>query len=151
MNRLTFDEILALLDNRPEVTRTYQVPSGSIARLPLDEACEMRELTESETVEVAEYLEVRPTELRGPLKVFEVACPYCSRHITFLDFVKTAVDLGAHGKDGLRAVLTGRSGEWLTIRGCDGGRPMSCAQCGENVPRTRGCYSEYSSSDYAYA
>ncbi len=112
----------------------------------------MREMDEAETLKLAEYLEVPAQDLRGPLKVVDVRCPSCTRRLSFLDFAKTAVELGAHGKEDLRHVLTGKSGEWITIRGRDGGRPVNCAQCGHDVPRPMaGCYSEYSSSDYAYA
>ncbi|MFF6804020.1 hypothetical protein [Streptomyces sp. NPDC012616] len=150
--QLTFDEVLGYLKDRPDVTRTYQVPRGSISRLACDEAAGMREMDEAETSQLADYLDVPAKDLRGPLKVVDVRCSYCTHHLSFLDFAKTAVESGAHGKEGLRQVLTGKSGEWITIRGRDGGRPVSCAQCGNDVPRPMaGCYSEYSSSDYAYA
>ncbi|MET9886488.1 hypothetical protein ABZZ20_25790 [Streptomyces sp. NPDC006430] len=151
--QLTLDEVLEHLKNRPETTHTYRVPVGLIAALPLTEAPGMRVLDEAETQELAHYLGTPASSLKGPLKVLDSRCSECSRRITFLDFAKTAVDLGFHPKDGLRDVLTGKGGEWITIRGRDGGRPVNCAQCGNDVPRLRmnGSYSEYSSSSYAYA
>lgn len=151
--QLTLDEVLEFIETRPEKTRTYQVPDGVIAALPLTEAPYMRTMDEAETQELAEYLETPAASLKGPLKVFEAKCSSCGRRITFLDFAKTAVELGQHPKEGLRDVLTGNGGEWITIRGRDGGRPVNCAQCGHDVPRLKinGSYSEYSSNSYAYA
>ncbi|MFK0050506.1 hypothetical protein ACIQU4_41690 [Streptomyces sp. NPDC090741] len=113
----------------------------------------MRVLDEAETQELAAYLDTPAASLKGPLRVFEATCSSCGRRITFLDFVKTAVELGQHSKGGLRDVLTGKGGEWITVRGRDGGRPVSCAGCGHDVPRLQknGSNSGYSSSSYAYA
>ncbi|MFE2547351.1 hypothetical protein ACFXGI_02125 [Streptomyces sp. NPDC059355] len=151
--QLTLDQVLEYIENRPDTTRTYQVPQGVIAALPLTEPPHMRLLDASEIQELADYLDTSPSSLKGPFKVFDATCSSCARRITFLDFAKTAVDLGMHAKEALRDVLTGKNGEWITIRGRDGGRPVACAQCGHDVPRLKmnGSYSEYSSSSYAYA
>ncbi len=77
-------------------------------------------------------------------------CPRCGRRTTFLDFVKTAVTDGAHELSRLSDILTGRAGNWLTIRGRDGGRAVRCADCDQALLMP-GTYSEYSSSSYAYA
>jgi hypothetical protein len=151
MKRLTLDEVLGTLEDRPDTTQTYRVPSGTISKLPSDETPEMRSLADREVTELAAYLEVSATELRGPFKVVDIKCPSCSRLITFLDFARTAVEFGAHGKEELRSVLTGKNGEWITVRGRDGGRPVHCAQCGNAIPRKDVPYSEYQSRDYAYA
>ncbi|MFD9354651.1 hypothetical protein [Streptomyces sp. NPDC060031] len=151
--QLTLDEVLDHLKNRPATTSTYRVAEGVIDALPLTEAPHMRVMNDAETQELADYLGTPASSLQGTLKVFDAQCSSCERRVTFLDFAKSAVDLGRHSKDGLRDVLTGRNGAWLTIRGRDGGRPVHCAQCGSDVPRVKmnGSYSEYSSSSYAYA
>lgn len=143
------DEIGRLLRDRPSETRTYQVTSDLAGRIPLD-ATGLRRMNEAELSELAEYLDVKVDQLRGPFRVVEAACPRCDRRVTFLDFVKTAIDSGAHDRAQLAEVVTGRGGTWITIRGRDGGRPVSCANCGQSL-RMPGDYSEYSSSSYAYA
>jgi uncharacterized C2H2 Zn-finger protein len=143
------DEIKRLLQNRPEYTQTYQVSEDVAARIPLD-AIGLRRMDESELRELADYLEVEVDYLRGPFRVIEGECPRCGRHITFLDFVKTAVDEGVHDRSELRTVLTGEAGNWITVRGRDGGRPVRCSRCQQTL-RMLGEYSEYSSSNYAYA
>ncbi|MFD5890558.1 hypothetical protein ACFWHQ_31930 [Streptomyces sp. NPDC060334] len=151
---LTYEEALRLLADRPETTRTYQVPADLLERLSLDPAPDMRAMDEEETQELADYLEVSAAAIKGPLKVVDTQCAYCGRVVTFLDFVKTAVDGGQHDPVQLREVLTGHNGAWITIRGRDGGRPAHCARCGRTVAMRKkngGGYSEYSSSSYAYA
>lgn len=144
------DEIRRLLADRPATTRTYQVARELIGRLPLDTRRELREMDDAETLELADYLEVAVEKLDGPFRVVDSHCPSCERHITFLDFAKTATKDGPHQVAQLRDVLSGRGGAWITIRGRDGGRPVTCAGCGHSM-RSRGGYSEYSSSSYAYA
>jgi hypothetical protein len=143
------EEIRQLLKDRPEQTQTYEV-TGELARqVPLD-AVGLRRMDESELGELAEYLEVEVEYLRGPFRVIDAECPRCGRRITFLDFVKTAVDKGVHDRIQLRGILTGAAGNWLTIRGRDGGRPVSCVRCQQALRMSNG-YSEYTSSNYAYA
>ena len=55
-------------------------------------------MDESEERELAECLEVEVEYLRGPFRVIDAECPRCGRRITFLDFVKTAVDKGVHDR-----------------------------------------------------
>jgi hypothetical protein len=143
-------EVRRLLEQRPKTTQTYRVPPEVVGRVPIDKKVRLRSLEDDEIKELAEYLEVGVEELDGPFSVVEASCPNCSRQITFLDFVQTAVDKGVHERAELREILTGRAGAWITIRGRDGGRPVSCAGCGATA-RMPNAYSEYSSSSYAYA
>ena len=110
----------------------------------------LRRMDETELRELAEYLDVDVERLHGPFRVVDAECLRCGRRITFLDFVKTAVEQGVHDQSQLRAILTGEAGNWITVRGQDGGRPVACANC-EQLLRMPGDYSEYSSSSYAYA
>ena len=142
-------EILELLDDRPEVTRTYRVLPEVLGRIPLDEM-RLRTMTDSEVHELAEYLKVDVDELRVPFRVVRARCDSCERRITFLDFVHTAVKQGMHSVDQLRDILTGRAGAFITVRGRDGGREVICFSCGAGGLVTSG-YSEYSNSQYAYA
>ncbi|MGW2997374.1 hypothetical protein ACWDA9_38805, partial [Streptomyces sp. NPDC001193] len=91
--QLTLDEVLEYVKNRPETTRTYQVPQGVIAALPLAEPPHMRLLSASEIQELADYLDTSPSSLKGPFKVFDATCSSCGRHITFLDFANRGWDL----------------------------------------------------------
>jgi hypothetical protein len=143
------EEIRRLLQDRPEYTQTYQVSGDLAARIPLD-AIGLRRMDESEVRELADYLEVEVDYLRGPFRVMDADCPSCGRRITFLDFVQTAVDEGVHDRSELRTILTGEAGNWITVRGRDGGRPVRCSRCQQTL-RMPGEYSEYSSSNYAYA
>lgn len=143
------DEITQLLQDRPEKTQTYQVSADVAGRVPLD-SVGLRQMDDAEVRELAEYLEVDVDSLRGPFRVIDADCPQCGRRTTFLDFVKTAVADGAHDRERLSAVLTGQAGNWITVRGRDGGRPVRCAGCAQAL-RMPGAYSEYSSSSYAYA
>jgi hypothetical protein len=144
------DEVRRLLEKRPHRTRTYRVSAELLRGVRLDSDRELRELSDTEVQEVADFLEVDRGELQGPFKVVDATCPSCERRLGFLDFVRTAVQTEAHDRDRLREVLTGRAGYWLTIRGLDGGRPVLCVACGQ-VARLPTGYSEYSSSSYAYA
>lgn len=146
----TADDVRELLYERPARTRTYRVDRETLRALPSDDPPEMRTMDDTEVAELAEHLGVRTDDLDGPFRVVELRCPECDRHTTFLDFVATAEQHGAHELVQLRGVLTGRAGAWLTIRGRDGGRPVDCLGCGTTL-RPREGYSEYSSSSYAYA
>jgi 1-acyl-sn-glycerol-3-phosphate acyltransferase len=143
------DEVRGLFENRPEKTQTHPVERDLLSRLPVDAKVELRALSGDEVRELADYLEVDAAELDGPFRVVDAKCDNCGRQIGFVDFVSTAVDEGAHEKDQLRDVLTGQAGAWLTIRGLDGGRPVTCVACGA-VARVSE-YSEYSGGSYAYA
>ena len=143
------EEITRLLKDRPEQTQTYEVTGELAGQVPLD-AVGLRLMDESELRELAEYLGVEVEYLRGPFRVIDAECPRCGRRVTFLDFVKTAVDEGVHDRTELGAILTGEARNWITIRGRDGGRPVSCARCQQALRMFNG-YSEYSSSNYAYA
>jgi uncharacterized C2H2 Zn-finger protein len=142
-------DVRRLLQKRPEKTQTYRVPAEVLRRVPLDTTVPLRSMTDAEMQELAEYLGVGAEQLHGPLRVVEARCPRCQRLITFLDFVQTAVESRVHERAQLRDVLTGRAGAWITVRGRDGGRPVTCANCGEMARMP--AYSEYSSSSYAYA
>lgn len=143
------EEISRFLQDRPERTQTYRVPTELANRIPLD-AIGLRRMDYAEVGELAQYLDADIDDLRGPFRVVDAECPRCGRQITFLDFVKTAVEECVHDRSQLRAILTGETGNWITIRGRDGGRLVRCAQCRQTL-RMPGDYSEYSSSSYAYA
>lgn len=147
---LSEKDVRRLLDDRPEQTQTHPVSRDVIGRVPLDTRTELRTMDDDETQQLAEFLEVDVSELDGPFRVVDAKCVNCDRQITFLDFVKTAVDEGAHEREQLVEILTGRGGAWITIRGLDGGRPVVCSGCGQPGRLSEG-YSEYSSSSYAYA
>lgn len=154
--KLSYDDVVQMLRERPEQTRTYEVEAGVIERLPLDTPTSLRPMSEDEVQELADYLEVASATLRGPFNVVDHQCSRCGRTTTFLDFVKTAIDARQHGRDELRSVLTDAKGAWITVRGRDGGRPVLCANCGNALPLGflnggGGEYSEYSSGSYAYA
>ncbi|MEV3929673.1 MULTISPECIES: hypothetical protein [unclassified Streptomyces] len=153
--KLSYDEVVRMLRDRPEKTRTYEVESGVIERLPTDTPACLRPMNEDEVRELADYLQVSPSALRGPFHVVDHTCSSCARTTTFLDFVKTAVDAQVHGRDTLRSVLTDAEASWVTVRGRDGGRPVMCADCGDVLLGALKCgggeYSEYSSATYAYA
>ncbi|MEW1693094.1 hypothetical protein ACIQOF_33570 [Streptomyces sp. NPDC091265] len=153
--KLSYDEVVQMLRDRPEQTRTYEVESGVIERLPSDTPACLRPMNEDEVGELANYLEVPPSALRGPFQVVDHTCSSCARTTTFLDFVKTAVDAQLHSRDTLRSVLTDAEASWVTVRGRDGGRPVVCASCGDTLlgalKSGGGEYSEYSSGTYAYA
>jgi hypothetical protein len=149
VNVKTAEEIQRLLDDRPERTQTYRVEANLVSRVS-DSRAELRTMDDAETSELADYLEVAVENLKGPLRVVDARCTHCQRRITFLDFVQTAVRSGHHDRAELRAVLTGKAGAWITIRGRDGGRAVTCFRCGQ-LARTPSEYSEYSNPNYAYA
>jgi hypothetical protein len=146
---LTLSEVQRLLEKRPKKTRTYRVQASVLKKIASDSQLELRSMGAAEEKELAAYLDVGTKALKGPFRVVGASCPYCDRHVTFLDFVKTGVEDGPHDKAQLKAVLTGRAGAWLTIRGQDEGRPLRCAVCTRIIKMA--AYSEYSSASYAYA
>lgn len=147
---LNQDDVRTLLADRPAETKTHRVPPGVLKKIQLDSSDHLRTMDHEEVVELAEYLGEPAESLQGPFLVVDMRCQECDRHLTFLDFAKTAVEQGAHDHAQLREVLAGRQGAWLTIRGRDGGRPVTCSSCSTTL-RMRPGYSEYSSSSYAYA
>ncbi|MFE4693320.1 hypothetical protein ACFRH6_25155 [Streptomyces sp. NPDC056749] len=153
--KLSYDEVVHMLRDRPEQTRTYEVEPGVIERLPSDTPTCLRSMNEDEVRELASYLQVSPSALHGPFHVVDHTCSSCARTTTFLDFVKTAVDAQRHSRDTLRSVLTDAETSWVTVRGRDGGRAVICANCGNTLLGALKCgggeYSEYSSGTYAYA
>lgn len=151
MQDLTSQEELAqLLRNRPSETHTYQLSRGVVVDRSAD-AGPLRLMTTGELEELANYLKVSPAQLQGEFLVADTSCDKCKRRLTILDFVKTAVDKGHHGLAELAGVLSGVGGDWVTVRGKDGGRPVDCAGCGESITSLRSSYSEYSGGGYAYA
>ena len=147
---LSEEDVRRLLDDRPDKTQTHPVSREVLERVPLDTKTELRTVDDDETKQLAEYLEVEVSDLDGPFRVVEAKCVNCDRQLAFLDFVKTAVDEGAHDREQLVEILTGRGGAWIPIRGRDGGRAVICIGCGQPGRLSEG-YSEYSSSSYAYA
>ncbi len=93
------------MKKRPRETHTYEVSREVLERIPFDAKEPLRVMDEAEAEELARYLEVDAAQLAGPFSVVEATCPECSRRITFLDFVKTAVDGGHHERNRLRDVL----------------------------------------------
>lgn len=143
-------EILALLAERPERTRTFQVSAGLLKTLPVDSDANLRRMSEDEVQELGEYLGVATTALRDPFLIGRApACGTCGRVLTFLDFVKTSVDLGSHSRRAFAQVLTGEGGEWITIQGRDGGRRVNCAGCGNQRPTEEQYW--YGIETYRYA
>jgi hypothetical protein len=131
----SLEELEALLDDRPEVTRTYQVDPSIAAEMleairSLDSGVKVRQMTAPEVAELAQYLSISVEEFSGPLTVSDIGCSGCGRRFTILDIAKTAVDDGLHAKALLAAVLTGKAGTWVTVRGKDGGRYANCSACG---------------------
>jgi hypothetical protein len=127
------NELLELLGAHPLHTHTYELEIETLERLPPQPELSLRQMTTAEIAELATYLAVPPDSLNGPLEVTEMACAECGRHTTFLDFAKSAVDLGAHSRGSLADVLTSRNRAWITIVGSDGGRDISCANCGKSL------------------
>src|SRR4051794_5318009 len=117
-------ELHELLADRPGQTHTYRVTEDVFASLSDDTAGDLRTMDDAEVAELARYLGVEPGELSGDFRVVEVSCQSCSRTLTVLDFAKTAVDDDQHDRDALAEVLSGRAGQWVTVRGQDGGRPV---------------------------
>ena len=131
-------EFESLLENRPEHTRTYQIaPTIAPEMHKVIQAREIvsdlrwRVMNPTEMQELASYLEISVAELHGPFSVSDIHCHGCGRHLTILDIAKTSVDTGLHSKAVLAQVMTGHAGQWVTVRGQDGGRYADCAACGQ--------------------
>jgi len=149
----SLEEIDALVASRPEKTRTYQLDptiAPEVIRKIQDgrpnNGLRLRTMNPAEADELARYLEVPATEFHGPFTVSDIRCHGCGRHLTMLDVAKTGVDTGLHLRTTLAQVLTGRFGQWLTVRGQDGGRYADCAACGQKSPYP---FEEYG-EDYNY-
>jgi hypothetical protein len=126
----------SLRESPPATTQTWLVDDSATDVPPLQPSASMREMTQDETEELAAFLELEAAELDGPFYVAkDMRCPNCERELTFLDFVQTAVESGAHDKALVGQVLTGRAGRWITVVGEDGGRDVTCVACGHVVPR----------------
>ena len=144
-------ELHQLRADRPNQTHTYQVTEDVFASLTDDTAGDLRTMDDNEVAELADYLGIDSSELTGDFRVVDTSCPDCSRQVTVLDFAKTAVAENQHDRSSLADVLAGRAGQWITVRGRDGGRPVRCANCGSDIAPLRNNYSEYSGGGYAYA
>jgi hypothetical protein len=128
------DELEALLNDRPDETRTYQLDPSAAADLlrvirSADSGSKAREMDSAEVEELARYLQMPVEELQRPLTVSAIACSGCGRWLTILDIAKTGVDDGFHSKARLADVLSGRAGQFVTVRGKDGGRFANCSSC----------------------
>lgn len=107
---LNHDDVRRLLNDRPMKTTTYPVSLDVLEEIRTDSSDHLRTMSEQEVLELAQYLDEHVASLQGPFLVADMHCPECERHITFLDFAKTAVEQGAHGRDHLREVVAGRKG-----------------------------------------
>jgi|GEM_PF-2979850 len=131
----SLEELEVLLDDRPNETRTYRVAPNAAAEIlgavrSLDNGLRIREMDTSEVEELAQYLEVASEDFQGPLTVSDLSCSGCGRRLSILDLAKTGVEDALHSKEMLAAVLTGNAGQWVTVRGRDGGRHANCSACG---------------------
>jgi hypothetical protein len=126
-------ELRQLLTDCPAKTQTYEVDVSVFRDLPRQDTITHRPMTDAEVAELAAYLGVSADLLVGPLEVTDKVCEHCGRQVTFLDFVKSGVEQGAHSQSALAAILTSREKAWVTIVGRDGGRDISCARCGESL------------------
>lgn len=131
----SLEEFQALLVDRPEQTRTFQIDPGIAADLHeiiqlARSGAKMREMDSAEIEELARYLEVPVGELATPMTVSDIRCSGCGRRLNITDLAKTGVDDGLHAKGRLAAVLCGKAGQWVTVRGKDGGRFANCSACG---------------------
>jgi len=126
-------DLQAILDDRPDQTHTYQLDPAAADDLvtfikSLDPGGPVRLMTSSEVEELHRYLGI--DESHATYSVADITCDGCGRRATILDFAKTGVDRGWHTTQQLAAVLTGKTGKWVTVRGKDGGRRFDCADCG---------------------
>jgi hypothetical protein len=144
------DAVEALLRDRPARTRTYRVTMELLAAIDADGTQSLRTLDDRELLDLADLLGVAANQVAGPFRVVDAACPSCARRISFVDFVQTAARSSVDDIASRAAVLTGQVGAWITIRGRDGGRAVTCTGCGR-IARDPAGYSEYSSKTYAYA
>jgi hypothetical protein len=128
-------ELEAMLADRPEHTRTYQISevgADDVIRYITthDSGVPMRVMSPAEVEDLARYLGTPAGQFHGPYSFSDTTCAGCGRRVTLLDMAKTGVDQGLHSKEQLAAVLTGKAGKWVTVRGKDGGRRVDCAACG---------------------
>ncbi|HLX49363.1 MAG TPA: hypothetical protein VKS82_13620 [Streptosporangiaceae bacterium] len=129
-------ELQALLGDRPDQTHTYQISPASADDVTtfirsLNSGPVMRDMSVAEIEELARYLDIPPGEFYGTYSFSDCSCTGCGRHLTLMDMAKTGVDRGFHSKEQLAAVLTGKAGQWVTVRGRDGGREINCSACGQ--------------------
>ncbi|MDZ5608649.1 hypothetical protein U2I54_16620 [Bacillus pseudomycoides] len=112
----------------------------------------MREMTPSEVSELAQYLDItKESELKGPFLINrDLICTNCNRRLTFLDFVKTAVEVesGFHSKNLIADILCGRNGHWITIGGKNAERIVTCSNCEYDIEYPG---HEYTGKNYRYA
>lgn len=145
------DQLTALLNERSDNTETWLVRESVVESLLELGTNNMREMTETEITDLAEYLDTNVQHLNRPFMVDnDLHCPKCARKLTFLDFVKTAIEgeSGFHTKEMIAEILSGRKGNWLTIGGKNFERTVYCSNCGEGIIyRTH----NYSNRNYAYA
>jgi hypothetical protein len=147
------DELEALLKDRPDQSRTYKIDPGVVDEMiefirSHPSGANSRTMDPAEVEELARYLDVAVEDFPGRLTVTDIACSGCGRRLTILDIAKTGVDNGLHSRELMAAVLTGRAGQWVTVRGKDGGRFVDCAACGlESVTPI----DDYACSPVAYA
>lgn len=129
-------DLQALLEDRPGRTHTYQIIPASADDVTtfirsLNSGPVMRDMSVAEIGELARYLDIPAAELYGTYSFSDCSCAGCGRHLTLMDMAKTGVDRGFHSKEQLAAVLTGKAGQWVTVRGKDGGREINCSACGQ--------------------
>jgi hypothetical protein len=136
----TVAELEALMENRPDQTRTYQLDPSADDLITFIKSLEpngpTRFMDSSEMAELARYLGLPVDEFHGTFTVADITCPGCGRRATILDLAKTGVDRGWHTVPELAAVLSGKAGKWVTVRGKDGGRRFDCAECGRESEST---------------
>lgn len=146
------EQLHSLLHDRPAETETWKIGpdlSGSISDYVVQRTPTMRELTQEEVHELANYLNVTDEELCGPFFIDRsLICPKCGRHLTFLDFVQTVTESGLHERRMLADILCGRNGTWMTIAGKNTRRVVRCSNCQHEITYAS---HDYASSTYAYA
>jgi len=90
------EQLQSLLANRPDKSGTYKV-SEQVARVVSQNNGQMRQMTEAEIQELADYFDIQEaSELKGPFYIHKhFTCSYCSRKLTFTDFVSTVFEAGS--------------------------------------------------------
>ncbi len=143
------EQLKSLLQNRTESTITWLV-NESVAEHLQTKTDGMRKMTQCEVRELANYLNEDENELQEPFYVDKrLICPECNRSLTFLDFIKTAIETDSlHSKELIADILCGRNGHWITIGGKNMKRTVHCANCNYGITyKTH----NYNNSRYAYA
>lgn len=146
----SLEQLHELLQNRPEQTETWLI-SKEIAKDVKIGSDKMRKMTVSEEKELASYLDASSKELHGPFYVGkDLICPECDRNLTFLDFVKTAIEIDGiiHNKKMITDILCGRSGSWITISGKNAERTVICSSCEHPITYLT---HNYEAHEYKYA